>query len=153
PAYIRHGLSALLIIYQSAEASSPYKILVTPGNAKVPKGADQAIHAKLEGFTAKDVGVMMRTSPSGAFERVPLIASADGTSFEGMLSPLDKRTEYYVESNGVLSPKSSLDVVDLPTVQQLDLEYHFPAYTNLAPRKVDGGGDVAAIRGTDVQLH
>src|SRR5207249_3901083 len=46
----------------------------------------------------------------------------------------------------------NLSVVDLPTVQQLDLEYRFPAYTALPPRKVDGGGDVAAIRGTDVFL-
>ena len=38
----------------------------------------------------------------------------------------------------------TLTVVDLPTVEQLDLEYRFPAYTGLAPRKVDDGGDVAA---------
>src|SRR5207245_1429004 len=43
-------------------------------------------------------------------------------------------------------------VVDLPTVRQLDLEYRFPAYTGLAPRKAEGG-DVAAIRGTEVVLH
>jgi hypothetical protein len=85
---------------------------------------------------------------------VPLIASTgDTAAFEGMLFHLDKPTEYYVESNGVRSPKFSLEVVDLPTVEQLDLEYHFPAYTNLPPRKVEGGGDVAAIRGTEVQMH
>ena len=47
PAYLRHGLSALLVISRSAEASSPYSIQVTPGNAKVPRGADQTVHAKL----------------------------------------------------------------------------------------------------------
>ena len=31
PAYLRHGLSALLVISRSAEASSPYSIEVTPG--------------------------------------------------------------------------------------------------------------------------
>jgi DNA-directed RNA polymerase subunit F len=46
-----------------------------------------------------------------------------------------------------------LSVVDLPTVKQLDLEYVFPTYTGLPPRKVDDGGDVAAIRGTEVRLH
>src|SRR5439155_20821159 len=68
---------------------------------------------------------------------------------------LDKTTEYYVESNGVRSPAKgvyTLSVVDLPTVQQMDLEYRFPGYTGLAPRKQEGGGDVAAIRGTDVVL-
>jgi hypothetical protein len=166
PAYLRHGISALLVVSRSAEASSPYRIEVTPGNAKVPRGADQAVRAKLIGFSSKDVGVMMRTSPAAAFDRLPLVPSASPSSpagtnaaaseagvFEGMLFHLDKATEYYVESNGVRSPTFSLAVVDLPTVQQLDLEYHFPAYTNLPPRKVDGGGDVAAIRGTDVALR
>jgi len=155
PAYLRHGLSALLIISRSAEAASPYKIEVTPGNAKVPKGGDQVVRAKLVGFASRDVGVMMRTDPNAAFERVPLIQSTteeNAGGFEGVLFHLEKPIEYYVESNGVLSSKFKLEVVDLPTVQQLDLEYRFPAYTGLQPRKVDGGGDVAAIRGTDVLL-
>ena len=157
PAYLRHGLSALLIISRSAEASSPYRIEVTPGNAKVPRGADQVVRAKLVGFSSRDVGIMMRTPSNGAaaLERVPLIQSTggDAAAFEGMLFHLDKPIEYYVESNGVRSPKFSLEVVDLPTVEQLDLEYRFPAYTNLPPRKVEAGGDVAAIRGTEVWMH
>jgi uncharacterized protein DUF4175 len=153
PAYLRHGLSALLIVSRSAEAASPYRIEVTPGNAKVPRGADQVVRARPVGFAAKDVAVMVRTAPGAAFDRIPLVAVAEPGAFEGMLFHLDKTTEYYVESNGVRSPRYSLSVVDLPTVRQLDLEYRFPAYTNLAPRKVDGGGDVAAIRGTDVLLR
>src|SRR5262249_14799931 len=50
PAFLRHGLSALLIVYRSAEAASPYKIEVTPGDAKIPRGADQPVKAKLQGF-------------------------------------------------------------------------------------------------------
>ena len=151
PAYFRHGLSALLI-FHSAEASSPYSIEVTPGNTKVPRGADQAMKARLVGFASSDVSVMMRIAPDGSFDRVPLIASAQAGTFEGMLFHLEKPTEYYVESNGVRSGKFMLTVVELPTVQQLDLEYRFPAYTGLEPRKAEGG-DVAAIRGTDVMLH
>src|SRR5256885_5175910 len=152
PAYLRHGLSALLIISRSAEASTPYKIDVQPGNAKVPRGADQAVRARLLGFTSSDVVVMMRNTPTGAFERVPLIPAKDPGQFEGMLFHLEKPTEYYVESNGVRSEKFSLAVVDLPTVQQMEMEYRFPAYTGLAPRKAEGG-DVAAIRGTEVVLR
>ena len=46
PAYLRHGLSALLVISRSAEASSPYSIEVKPGNTKVPRGADQSVTAQ-----------------------------------------------------------------------------------------------------------
>jgi hypothetical protein len=153
PAYLRHGLSALLIISRSAEASSPYSIQVKPGNAKVPRGADQSISAKLVGFASSDVAVMMRTDPKSPFERLALVPGAEGGSFDGVLFHLDKSTEYLVESNGVRSPVFSLTVVNLPTVSELNLEYRFPAYTNLEPRKQEGGGDVAAIRGTDVLLQ
>jgi hypothetical protein len=152
PAYLRHGLAALLVISRSAEASSPYSIEVQPGNAKVPRGADQTVKAKLVGFSAADVGVMMRNEPNGSFDRVPLIAGAQAGTFEGMLFHLEKPTEYYVESNGVRSARYTLAVVELPTVSQLDVEYRFPAYTGLAPRKAEGG-DVAALRGTEVVLH
>jgi len=153
PAYLRHGLSALLIISRSAEASTPYKIEVRPGNTKVPRGADQAVTAKLVGFSSSDVTVMMRSAQNAAYDRVPLIPAKEPATFEGILFHLEKPTEYYVESNGVRSEKFTLAVVELPTVKQLDLEYRFPAYTGLAPRQQDDGGDVAAIRGTDVLLH
>src|SRR5262245_7766067 len=152
PSYLRQGLSAILI-WRTAEASSPYSIQVKPGNAKVPKGADQSIVAKLVGFQASDAAVMMRADAKSAWERLPLVAAADPSTFEGVLFHLEKSTEYLVESNGVRSSVFSLSVVNLPTVSQLDLEYRFPAYTGLAPRKQEGGGDVAAIRGTDVLLH
>src|SRR5207247_10202709 len=124
-----------------------------------PRGAGQAIRAKLVGFASKDAGVMMRASPGAPFERVPLVAAtasgdngAPGT-FEGMLFHLEKATDYYVESNGVRSPMFTLSVVDFPTVSKLDLEYHFTAYHSLATRTVEDGGDEAAIRGTDVRLR
>ena len=53
PAYLRHGLSALLDLSRSAEAASPYKIEVQPGNTKVPRGADQTVRAKLVGFSVE----------------------------------------------------------------------------------------------------
>src|SRR5262249_7988734 len=90
---------------------------------------------------------------NGAFERVPLVASPDPTAFEGMLFHLDAPLEYYVESNGVRSPTFSMQLVDLPAVRQLDLEYRYPAYTGLPPQKVEGGGDVAALRGTEVRVR
>ncbi|MES1254267.1 MAG: DUF4175 family protein, partial [Acidobacteriota bacterium] len=152
PAYIRSGLSALLV-WRSAEASTPYRIAVQPGNARVPRGGDQSVRATLTGFTAKDAALMVRPASGGPFERLPLVGGADARTFEGMLFHLDKETEYFVESNGVPSAHYTLSVVDLPTVSRMDVEYHFPAYTNLPPRQDENGGDVAALRGTEAWLH
>ena len=51
------------------------------------------------------------------------------------------------------SPVYSLKVADMPYVQRLELEYHFPAYTGLEPRKIEDGGDIAVLRGTEVHVR
>ncbi len=73
--------------------------------------------------------------------------------FEGILFHLDKPIDYKVVSNGVESPLFTMTLVDLPTVAKLELEYRYPAYTGLPPQKIENGGDVAALRGTEVFLH
>ena len=59
PAYLRHTLSAIFVISADAEAAAPYRIEVTPGNAKVPKGADQMINATVSGFEAADATILI----------------------------------------------------------------------------------------------
>ena len=152
PAFLRQGMSALLKVSSNAEAASPYHIDVHPGDAKVPRGSDRSVTAKLLGFNAKDATLMVRSASGDAFEALPLAAGKDPALFEGLHLHLDKTTDYYVEANGVRSPTFSMTVVDLPTVKNLALEYHFPTYTGLEPRAVDPGGDVAALQGTEVRL-
>ena len=51
------------------------------------------------------------------------------------------------------SPVYTLKVADMPYVQKLELEYHFPAYTGLQPRKIEDGGDIAVLRGTEIRVR
>ena len=53
PAFLRNALSAILLVQRSVEAAAPYRIEVTPGNANVPKGADQTMTATLAGFACR----------------------------------------------------------------------------------------------------
>jgi len=84
PAFLRSALSAILLVQRSVEAAAPYRIDVTPGNATVPKGADQTITARLTGFVADDATVMARRTPDARFEGIPLV-SGDNGGDEGML--------------------------------------------------------------------
>ena len=151
PAFIRHALSAMLQV-ASVQAASPYRIQVTPGDATVPKGADQTITASLIGFGSEDVVLMVRRTPTGEFEPVPLVRNDDG-KYEGAVFDVNAPTWYQVVADGVQSPVHTLQVVDVPYVQRLEIEYHFPAYTGLDPQKIEDAGDIAVLRGTDVQLR
>lgn len=152
PAYMRHALSALLVISRSVEAAAPYRIEVTPGRATVARGADFAVTAKLIGFQADQAAVMLRKSPTAAYERLPLIRG-DNDSYSGTMFDVTAPLEYFVEAAGVRSPVFNLEVADMPYVQRLELTYEFPAYTGLEPRKIEDGGDIAVLRGTRIHVR
>ena len=145
-------LSALLIVSRDVEAAAPYKIDVAPGNATVPRGADQSITAKLSGFDSDQAAIMVRKSPEAPFERLPLVKN-ESHQFDGMLFDLAGPVDYFVEAGGVKSPVFKLSVVDLPYVKQLELEYHFPAYTGLPPQKIEDGGDIAVSKAPRSRRH
>lgn len=152
PAFVRHAFSALFVLSRSVEAAAPYRIEVTPGDATVPKGADQTITAALHGFDAAEAAVVMRSAPDAAYDRVPLVRREDG-AYEGLLFDLAQPIEYFVEAAGVRSRTFRLNVVELPYVKRLDLEYRFPDYTGLEPRTIEDGGDIAVLSGTRVGLE
>jgi hypothetical protein len=151
PAYLRHTLSALFDFSRDVQAAAPYRIDVTPGNATVPKGADQTVNATVHGFDAVEAAILTRKSGSTAFERLPMVKAESG-GYEGMLFDLAESMDYVVEAAGVRSPVFSLKVVELPYVKKLDLEYRYPAYTQLEPRTIEDGGDIAVLRGTEVKV-
>ena len=94
PVYLRHALSALLVISRDVEAAAPYRIDVVPGSATVPKGADQTITATLHGFEAGEATVFTRKSPADAYERLPMVR-ADNGAYDGILFDLAESLEYY----------------------------------------------------------
>ena len=74
------------------------------------------------------------------------MVKAENGGYEGMLFDLAEPIDYVIEAAGVRSPVFTLKVVELPYVKKLDLEYHFPAYTGLEPRKIEDGGDIAVLQ-------
>ena len=135
-------------------ASSPYHIEVTPGDMTVARGSDQTVSARLIGFEASEVDRFMRANENTPFERLPLVpVDDDADRFEVLLFDLDESARYFVESIGVQSPTFTLEVIDLPYVERLELEYFFPAYTGLEPRLIEDGGDIAVLEGTEVRLR
>ncbi len=106
----------------------------------------------MSGFDADQASLIVRKTPDAAFERLPLVRGDNG-QYEGMLFDLAAPLDYFVEAAGVRSAVYTLKVVELPYVQRLDLEYHFPAYTGLPPQKIEDGGDIAVLKGTEVRLR
>ena len=150
PTFLRHGASLLLNPWRSARAANPYFIAVEPGHVGVARGADQLVHARLTGFDSDRVDIGVKSEEEEKFQRWPMMVDGDEGRYLFMLLDLNNTTDYFVEAGGVRSPVFRIDVSDLPYVSRVDLEYRFPEYTGLAPRKVEDGGDIAALKGSKV---
>lgn len=151
PGFFRHGAPALLFPARAAESVNPYRVAVQPGDTTISRNSDLRVSAVLHGFDAGDVVLYTEGEGGGGFSAMPMIGDGAG-AFDGLLLNVAEPTRYYVEANGVRSATFVLDVADLPAIDRLQMEYHFPAYTGLAPRRFEHGGDVAALAGTTVKL-
>ena len=158
PPFLRNALRVLLTPWGDAEAAAPYAVIVEPGNTVVPRGGDLKIVARLRGFESDQVLLNLRIADSGRadggeWETTSMGEGSGEGEFIAQLFDLEQPAEYFVEANGIRSPMFRLEVRDLPYARSIDLEYHFPAYTGLAAQRIQGGGDVAAIRGTRVKVR
>ena len=77
----------------------------------------------------------------------------DGAVREHDLPRRQESFEYFVQSAGVRSPVFRIEAAELPFVERMEMEFVYPAYTGLAPRMIDQGGDIAVLRGTTVRLR
>jgi uncharacterized protein DUF4175 len=152
PVQLRHGAFALLNPTRSANAVNPYSVAVLPGDVTIARGSDQMVTAELGGFESGEAKIYLRGESRGGFDRITMLPG-NTTAFEILLLALNERTEYFVESEGIRSATHTIEVADLPYVDRLELEYDFPSYTGLAPRVIEDGGDIAALRGTQVTVH
>jgi len=151
PAFIRQALGAMFLVTR-VQAAVPYSIEVKPGNASVPKGSDQTISAKLLGFESEDATLMTRRAADGKFEPIPLVRTESG-AYEALIFDINAQLDYYVEADGVRTPVFTMKVVEVPYAKRIALEFQFPAYTGLEAQKIEDGGDVAVLKGTQVRVQ
>ena len=155
PEFLRQGASALLDARRQREAASPYAIKVTPGDVDGAQGLRPGGHRE-----ARRLPVERRRADGEArkasdkFERMPLVATGDAATFEGMLFDVKKPIEYYVEADGVRSPGYTMKVVELPAVDNARARVRLSRPTPACRRRRSrSGGDVAALRGTEVRVQ
>ncbi|HTL04478.1 MAG TPA: hypothetical protein VL241_01910, partial [Gemmatimonadales bacterium] len=153
PQILRDTARVLFIPWSEAVAAPAFFVDVQPGNAAVPKGGAIQVRAALRGFEAEAAELVLRADSATEWTRIPMLRDSAAAEFTARLFDLTSATEYFVEANGVKSPAFHLRITDLPAVQRLSAELHFPAYTGLPSEKLDPAGDVAALVGTTVTVH
>ena len=135
-----------------AWAPQSLDIDVVPGDARVPLGKPLKIRAvvRLRDQVVTRVAPMLVLSAGGERRELPM--KADGDGFSAAIDSVDRSFVYQVAAEPQRSRPFTVSALIAPKVKRIDAHYEYPAFTGLAPRDEEDGGDVYAPAGTRVRL-
>ena len=130
---------------------SATQVAVLPGDATVLKGEDFAVTAQVSGRVPASGEVLFREEGAEVWEKAPFtVAGGQGTY---RFQEVKRSFAYRVRAGDGESPAFHLRALDRPTVLRLRMTYHYPEYPGLGVRVEEEGGDIAAVRGTRVEME
>ncbi len=125
---------------------------VTPGDTRIRAGMPLKIVAKLngllDGVTPEPATLQVKV---GNKQHV-VTMTQNGTEYSADL-PVDADFQYRVVSGRTASRDYRVDALHPAHVERIDIEYEYPEFTGLKPRKDEDAGDIYGPAGTKVKLH
>lgn len=155
PGYLGYGAS-LLWTGPKKNRTPLYSITVTPGNVTVRRNSDQLILAHVSGMQPDKAQLLAHYQSAAAWEPVAMQVapgSGGGATYQFVFAGLPENVEYYVAAGPLVSPHYKVRVVDLPSVKQISVTYHYPSWTGMKPVTEEHSGDLRAIEGTDAAIE
>ena len=155
PGYLGYGAS-LLWTGPKTNAAPLYAISVAPGNVTVRRNSDQLVTARVTGMQPSSAQLLAHYQSAAGWEpvamqRAPAVGS--GAAYQFVLAGLPEDVEYYVSAGPLTSPHYKVRVVDLPSIKDIHVTYHYPAWTGMNPVAEEHSGDLRAIEGTDAEIE
>src|SRR5271163_1885813 len=154
PGFLGYGAS-LLWTGPHRDKPALYDLRVTPGDAVVRRHADQIVSAIPTGLRAPSVKLHARFESSWKWEEIAMLPKAAGSfagGYEFLFAGLPENVEYYVTAGAMTSKHFNIHVTDLPSVKQIRVTYHYPAWTGMPSEIEERGGDLRAVTGTQAEL-
>src|SRR5215467_5240996 len=152
PGFLGYGTSLLWGGLPKGEMKAYYAVRVEPGNKTIRKRSDVMITATLTGFTAPKVRFFEKYNSGSQWEQAEMRTEPGGSAYQFLLAGVPESLEYYVEAGGVRSTTYKLNVVDLPSIKNIRVTYHYPAWLGAKDEVEDPGGDLRAVEGTTAEV-
>ncbi len=153
PGYLGYGAAML---WTNSSAAPLYAIRVTPGNVTVRRNSDQLITAHVTGMHPDQARLFAHYASASGWEPVAMQDEHDtggGTTYQFVFAGLPETVEYYVAAGPLVSRHYKLRVLDLPSLKQIKVTYHYPAWTGMKPVTEEHAGDLRAIEGTEAVIE
>jgi hypothetical protein len=153
PGYVGYGAS---LLWTNRKAAPLYTIAVTPGDVTVRRNSDQLISAHVSGMRPGKARLFAHYQSASGWEPVTMQAEPDsgaGATYQFVFAGLPEGVEYYVTAGPLVSSHYRVRVVDLASVKEISVTYHYPAWTGMKPTMANHSGDLRAIEGTDAAIE
>ena len=153
PGYLGYGAS---VLWTNRNAVPLYTIEVTPGDVTVRRHSDQLITAHVTGMHPDKARLLAHYESTSGWEPVAMQDERDtggGASYQFVFAGLPENVEYYVAAGPLVSSHYRVRVLDLPSVKQIRVTYHYPAWTRMKPAVEEHSGDLRAIEGTEAAIE
>jgi hypothetical protein len=153
PGYLGYGAS---LLWTNRHAPPLYTIAVTPGNVTVRRNSDQLITAHVTRLRPGKALLFARYQNSKVWEPATMQTEPDsggGATYQFVFAGLPENVEYYVTAGPLVSSRFRVRVVDLPSIKDISVTYHYPAWTGIKPATEENSGDLRAIEGTDAAIE
>lgn len=126
-------------------------IVVEPGDATVERGTDVLVKARLSGIGGRPV--LYHRPVSGAWQRVEMQPTADGSVHQAQVRDLQAETEYAVGVDDVRSQQYRIRIEEPLRATGYEKRIQYPGYTGLSPEKeLSPHGSISVLRGSKVDL-
>ena len=125
-------------------------IAITPAQVTIAQGTNLEVRAQASGRLPRTMHMLVKR-PGQDDKHYPMELVEPGSFRYTFLKP-PSSFAFYATAGGFTSPPGRVEVVPSPAIGKLSLLYVFPNYTGLPPRTQEGGGDIQALPGTQVQL-
>jgi hypothetical protein len=153
PGYLGYGAS---LLWTNRNAAPLYFVTVTPGDVTVRRNSDQLITARVTGMHPDKARLFAHYQSASGWEAVMMQAAQDagaGAAYQFVFAGLPENVEYYVAVGPLVSSHFKVRVIDLPSVKEISVTYHYPAWTGMKPTTEEHSGDLRAIEGTDTAIE
>ena len=152
PGYLGYGAS---LLWTGRNTVPLYTIAVAPGDVAVRRHSDQLITAHVTGMHPDTARLFAHYQSTSGWEPVAMQPEPDasgGATYQFVFAGLPENVEYYVVAGPLVSSHYTVRVLDLASVKEISVTYHYPAWTGMKPATEAHSGDLRAIEGTEAAV-
>tara|TARA_B100000029_G_scaffold515020_1_gene620137 strand:- start:37112 stop:40381 length:3270 start_codon:yes stop_codon:yes gene_type:complete len=123
---------------------------VLPGDVELTKGSHISITTNTQGEIPPKA-LLYLTTDAGVLNTVEM-KRVGPLSFIHKIAGINQSFNYKIQAGDAISDQYRINVITRPSIDSIHLRYKFPDYTKKKEKTTTGGGDIVALKGTQVDV-